>query len=91
MSAAMACSDFLQTSGKCPASLTMPPACPPMPSAQVLQAFFERMAFHSLTNAAHFARLAQRIPDRRPAAATLDLSHVHDARVETLLAWNLIR
>ncbi len=26
----------------------MPPRWPPMPSAQVLQAFFERMALHSL-------------------------------------------
>ena len=47
MSATIACSDFLQTSGKWPSSLTMPPRCPPMPSAQVLQAFFERMAFQS--------------------------------------------
>ena len=48
MSATIACSDFLHTSGQCPASLRMPPACPPMPSAHVLQAFFERIAFHSL-------------------------------------------
>src|SRR5262245_1039629 len=47
MSAAIACSDFLQTSGKWPVSLTMPPFCPPMPSAQVLQAFLLRIAFHS--------------------------------------------
>src|SRR5258708_5787287 len=47
MSATMACNDFLQTSGKWPSSLTMPPFCPPMPRAQVLQAFFERMAFQS--------------------------------------------
>jgi hypothetical protein len=38
---------FFADLGKCPASLTMPPACPPIPSAQVLQAFFERMAFQS--------------------------------------------
>ena len=25
----------------------MPPDCPPMPTAQVLQAFFDRIAFHS--------------------------------------------
>ena len=48
MSATIACRLFLQTSGKWPSSLTMPPRWPPMPSAQVLQAFFERMAFHSL-------------------------------------------
>ena len=47
MSATIACRLFLQTSGKWPSSLTMPPRCPPMPSAQVLQAFFERMACHS--------------------------------------------
>src|SRR5437868_14276288 len=47
MSAAIACSDFLQTSGKLPASLTMPPFWPPMPSAQVLQAFLLRIASHS--------------------------------------------
>ena len=39
---ACACTDFLQTSGKCPASFTMPPRCPPMPSAHVLHAFFDR-------------------------------------------------
>ena len=47
MSETMACSDFLQTSGKWPASLTMPPAWPPMPSAHVLQALRERIARHS--------------------------------------------
>ena len=40
---------FLQTSGKWPSSLTMPPRWPPMPSAQVLQAFFERIARQSLS------------------------------------------
>jgi hypothetical protein len=45
MSATIAWNDFLQTSGKCPASLTMPPDWPPMPTAQVLQAFFDRIAF----------------------------------------------
>src|SRR5436190_5694428 len=49
ISAAMACNDFLQTSGNLPSSLTMPPFCPPMPSAQVLQAFLLRIAFQSLT------------------------------------------
>ena len=44
MSATIACRLFLQTSGKWPSSLTMPPRWPPMPSAQVLQAFFERIA-----------------------------------------------
>ncbi len=44
MSADIAWIDFLQTSGKWPFSLTMPPSCPPMPRAQVLQAFFERRA-----------------------------------------------
>ena len=47
MSATIAWNDFLQTSGKWPASFTMPPAWPPMPSAQVLHAFFERMAFQN--------------------------------------------
>src|SRR5262245_5141369 len=47
MSAIIAWRDFLQTSGKWPPSLTMPPACPPMPRAQVLQAFFVRIAFQS--------------------------------------------
>ena len=45
MSATIAWNDFLQTSGKWPASLTMPPDWPPMPTAQVLHAFFERIAF----------------------------------------------
>src|SRR6476660_5520725 len=48
MSATIACRLFLQTSGKCPSSLTMPPRWPPMPSAHVLQAFLLRMARHSL-------------------------------------------
>src|SRR5579872_4063081 len=47
MSEAMACSDFLQTSGKWPPSLTIPPICPPIPRAQVLQAFLVRIARHS--------------------------------------------
>jgi hypothetical protein len=55
MSAAMACSDFLQTSGKCPASLTIPPIWPPMPSAHVLQAFLLRIARHSANHPTRFA------------------------------------
>src|SRR5262245_40060926 len=47
MSAACACTDFLQTSGKCPASFTMPPRCPPIPSAQVLQALRWRIRRYS--------------------------------------------
>src|SRR5947209_6459689 len=47
MSATMACNDFLQTSGQWPASLRRPPAWPPMPRAQVLQAFRVVMARHS--------------------------------------------
>jgi hypothetical protein len=46
MSEAIAWSDFLQTSGKWPPSLTMPPSWPPIPSAQVLQAFRLRIARH---------------------------------------------
>ncbi len=42
MSPACACTDFLHTSGKRPASSTIPPCCPPMPSAHVLQALCER-------------------------------------------------
>src|SRR5204863_3476062 len=57
ISAAIACNDFLQTSGKWPASLTMPPFWPPMPSAQVLQAFLARIAFH---NRSQPTRLAMR-------------------------------
>ena len=38
MSPAWACTDFLQTSGNRPASFTIPPRCPPMPTAQVLHA-----------------------------------------------------
>ena len=57
MSAAIAWSDFLQTSGKWPASLTIPPRWPPMPSAQVLQAF----------SAAHGAPQPQP-PDAAPSA-----------------------
>lgn len=37
---------FLQTSGNDPASLTMPPFWPPMPNAQVLQAFLDLIACH---------------------------------------------
>ena len=47
MSATIAWNDFLHTSGKGPASFTIPPDCPPIPSAQVLQAFFERIACQS--------------------------------------------
>lgn len=47
MSPAWAWTLFLQTSGKWPASLTMPPRAPPMPTAQVLQAFFDRMRTQS--------------------------------------------
>ena len=49
MSATIACRLFLHTSGKWPSSLTIPPRCPPMPSAHVLQAFFERIARQSLS------------------------------------------
>lgn len=42
MSAVCACTDFLHTSGKCPASLTIPPFWPPMPRAQVLHVFLLR-------------------------------------------------
>ena len=45
MSATIAWNDFLQTSGKWPASFRMPPAWPPMPTAQVLHAFLADMAF----------------------------------------------
>src|SRR5579872_7335044 len=47
MSETMACNDFLQTSGKCPPSLTMPPIWPPIPRAHVLQAFLLRIARHN--------------------------------------------
>src|SRR5262249_16841386 len=47
MSATIAWNDFLQTSGKWPASFRIPPACPPMPSAHVLPAFLADMAFQS--------------------------------------------
>ena len=47
MSATIAWSDFLQTSGQWPTSLRMPPAWPPMPRAQVLQAFLARIACQS--------------------------------------------
>ena len=40
----MAWTDFLQTSGKRPSSLRIPPCCPPIPSAQVLQALREVIA-----------------------------------------------
>ncbi len=43
MSPAWAWMLFLQTSGKWPASLRMPPFAPPMPRAQVLHAFRECM------------------------------------------------
>ncbi|MCE9525787.1 MAG: hypothetical protein K8R36_07005 [Planctomycetales bacterium] len=46
MSEAIACNDFLQTSGQLPASFVIPPFCPPIPSAQVLHAFLLRIAFH---------------------------------------------
>ncbi len=59
MSATIAWSDFLQTSGKWPASLTMPPRCPPMPSAQVLQAFFGAHRLPELADAARFATFAE--------------------------------
>ena len=39
--------DFLFSLGKWPASFTMPPRWPPIPTAQVLQAFWERMAFQN--------------------------------------------
>jgi hypothetical protein len=44
MSAAIAWIDFLHTSGKRPSSFTMPPRCPPIPSAQVLHALRVRSA-----------------------------------------------
>src|SRR5437899_9331039 len=47
ISETIAWNDFLHTSGKWPASLTIPPRWPPMPSAQVLQAFFVRIAANS--------------------------------------------
>ncbi len=37
---------FLQTSGNIPFSLTIPPFCPPIPSAHVLHAFFDRSAWY---------------------------------------------
>src|SRR6185295_1385399 len=46
MSEAIACNDFLQTSGKLPASFVIPPFWPPIPSAHVSPAFFLRIAFH---------------------------------------------
>jgi len=55
MSDAMACSDFLQTSGQWPISLRIPPAWPPMPKAQVLQAFLARIAFQSRRQPTLFA------------------------------------
>jgi hypothetical protein len=48
MSEAIAWKDFLQTSGKWPPSLTIPPSWPPIPTAHVLHVFFVRMAFHML-------------------------------------------
>jgi hypothetical protein len=50
MSAACAWTDFLHTSGNEPASLRMPPRCPPIPSAQVLHAFFVARRRVSVTN-----------------------------------------
>ncbi len=47
MSETIAWNDFLQTSGKWPASLTIPPNWPPMPTAQVLQVFLDRIAFQN--------------------------------------------
>src|SRR6478672_13495419 len=55
MSVAIAGSDFLQTSGKLPASFFIPPFCPPIPSAHVLHAFLLRIAFH----------IAQKPPEAR--------------------------
>ncbi len=55
MSEAIAWNDFLQTSGKCPPSLTIPPNCPPMPSAQVLQVFRDRRALQSLVQPTRLA------------------------------------
>ncbi len=46
-----------------------------MPSAQVLQAFLERMAFHSFHRPPTSRALRQRIPDGRPAAAGFELFH----------------
>src|SRR5258705_8708626 len=57
ISEAIAWSDFLQTSGKWPPPLAMPPNWPPIPRAQVLQAFLLRMARH---NGSHPTRLAMR-------------------------------
>src|SRR5262245_35670658 len=70
MSDAIACKDFLQTSGKWPPSLVMPPSWPPMPSAQVLHAFLLRSARHigshptRLATRAVYTRLCQPPPDR---------------------------
>src|SRR5689334_14524697 len=83
MSATIACSDFLHTSGQCPASLRMPPACPPMPSAQVLQAFFERIAFHSCHQPTRLAmrrvyRIAAQPPPLFIRFITAPETHHHD-------------
>ncbi len=40
-----ACTLLLQTEGKSPCSLVMPPNCPPMPKPQALQVFLARNAF----------------------------------------------
>jgi hypothetical protein len=55
MSATVACKDFLQTSGQCPSSFRIPPAWPPIPRAQVLQAFLDRIAFHNCRQPTRFA------------------------------------
>jgi uncharacterized membrane protein YeiH len=59
MSAACAWTDFLQTSGKWPASFTIPPCWPPIPSAHVLQALLLRRRLYSAT-----------VPTERPFAST---------------------
>src|SRR5262249_30238857 len=76
ISATIACSDFLQTSGKCPASFTIPPLWPPMPNAQVLQAFFDRIAFHSRQKPG-LPRLGKRISNRRPSPARFRFAYRH--------------
>src|SRR5690349_7138157 len=50
MSCAIAWTDFLQNSGNCPCSLRMPPSCPPMRSAQVLQEFRDIMCRQNSKN-----------------------------------------
>ena len=70
MSAAIACKDFLQTSGKCPSSLRIPPFCPPIPSAHVLQAFFERIAFQSFQNPTRLPMLNEYFSAWKPPPAS---------------------